>query len=297
MSWRPALSGCLADPALPRLADHPATAPEGKRGSGGYLATKVVSVYPSNTGSGFSSHQGVVLLFEAEHGSLQCIADAHAVTAIRTAAASAIATDLLARKDATRLAIIGSGTQARKHLEAVSSVRSISAVRVWSRSAEHAAAFAAECSTDAVPVSVAGSPTEAVADADIVCTVTASSEPLLRGADLKPGAHVNAVGACFPTQRELDTDAVLRARLFVDTKEACLAEPGDLVTPIKEGAMAPEHIVGEIGEVIAGRLEGRQDEGQVTLFKSVGAAVEDLCAAAALFELASAQPAGAFPSL
>ena len=267
---------------------HPATAPDGKRGGGGFFASKVVSVFPSNTGSGFSSHQGVVLLFEAENGALKCIADAHSITAIRTAAASAVATRLLARPEACALAILGSGTQARMHLEAISAVRKITSVAIWSRNAQHAEAFAAAHSTATCPITVFADSASAVANADVVCTVTSASSPILRGADLKPGAHVNAVGSCFPTQRELDTEAVVRARLFVDTRDACLKEPGCIVTPLQEGAIKSEHIVGEIGEVIAGGIAGRTNDTEVTLFKSMGAAVEDLCAVTALYELAMA---------
>jgi len=277
---------------------HPADSPDGKRGSGGWMASKVVSVFPSNSGTGFSSHQGVVLLFEAGHGSLKCIADAHSITATRTAAASAIATRLLSRPESKVLALLGSGTQAHMHLKAVRIARpGITEVRVWSRKPESAAAFAASYKDLGIPVVAVATSRECVADADIICTVTPSTTPLLAGADVKAGAHINAVGSCFPTQREVDTEAVTRSRLFVDTREACLKEPGCIVTPIKEGAIQEDHIVGEVGQLLLGQIEGRRTPDEVTLFKSVGAAVEDLCAATALFQQASAAPEGSYPTM
>jgi len=263
----------------------------------------VVSVFPSNSaGNGFPSHQGVVLLFEAQHGSLVCIADAHEVTAIRTAAASAVATRLLSRADARVLALVGAGCQAEQHLYAMLSVRpAINEVRVWSRTAARAASFAEKHSRDGISVVAVPSVAVAVQGADIICTVTPSEKPLVHSGDISAGVHINAVGACFPTQRELDSAVVQQSRLFVDTRAACLKEPGDLVVPLREEIIGEGHLLAEIGELLAGTAEGRLCSDDVTVFKSVGAAVEDLCAAVRLYERATAlaQEAGpgTFPTM
>ena len=271
---------------------HPATAKEGKKGEGGFMATKVVSVFPSNSGTAFSSHQGVVLLFDATNGSLLCIADAHTVTAVRTAAASGVATRLLAREDCSVLAIIGSGEQARKHLQAMRAVRpTITEVRVWSRTAEHAAAFAAEfAAEEGLSVAAVATAEAAVRGADIICTCTSSSMPLVEGAWIKEGAHLNLIGSCFPTQREADTATIVKSKLYVDTRAACLLEPGDLVTPLKEKAIEESHIIAEVGAVLDGAdgAVGRENEREITCFKSVGNAAEDLCASVAIYEAAKA---------
>ena len=255
---------------------------------------KVITVFPRNsetrgTSNELSAHQGVVLLFSARNGRLLSVTDAHEVTALRTAAASAVATKLLARPSSAAapavLAILGTGEQALRHVAAISLVAVVGAVHVWGRDAARATEVAAELAQRypaIASVSAYATAEAAVADADIVCTLTgavAAEPPILRGAWLKAGAHVNAVGACTPNHRELDTELVVRARLYVDTRDACLAEPGDLVIPLRDGAIDAQHIVGEIGELINGRCEGRRSAEELTLFKSVGAAVEDLYAA------------------
>ncbi len=261
----------------------------------GYVETpsayglKVITVTPGNHGTPLDSHQGAVLLFDARRGNLVAIIDATSITSIRTAAVSAVATAALARADAGELALLGSGVQARAHLEAIQIVRPLRRARVWSRSYEHARDFAArETSRRGIPVEAARSAPDAVRDADIICTTTAAREPVLQGAWISPGAHVNAVGSSVPTSRELDTDAVLRSRLFVDRRESALHEAGDIVIPLAEGALPADPIAGEIGEVLLGRVEGRQDAGQITLFKSLGLAVEDLAAAQRIHENAAA---------
>lgn len=241
---------------------------------------KVVSVMPGNHGTPYDSHQGVVMLFGIEHGEPLAILDATAITAIRTAAASGAATGALARPDAGDLAIIGSGAQARSHLEAIGAVRALRRVRVWSRSAANAARFAREGSASAgVPVEAVESAEAAVRGADIVCTTTSSGEPVLKGEWLAPGAHVNAVGACFPAARELDTEAVRRSRFFTDCRESCEKEAGDYLIPLKEGAIGREHLRGELGEVLIGRIPGRLAAEDVTVYESLGIALEDLAAA------------------
>lgn len=249
-------------------------------GEGAVLGIKVITVFPGNHAKGEETHLGSVLLFEAEMGKLLAILDAAAVTAIRTAAVSGLATRLLAKEDAGDLALLGSGVQARTHLAALREVRPLRRVRVWSRHPESARRFAAEESArHGLPVEATATAREAVEGADLICTVTAAREPVLEGAWLAPGAHVNAVGACTPTTRELDTEAILRARIFVDRRESALAEAGDLLIPMQAGEVGEDPIAGELGDVLVGRLPGRQAAEEITLFKSLGLAVEDLAAA------------------
>jgi ornithine cyclodeaminase len=243
------------------------------------LGVKVISVFPGNHEAGIESHQGFVLLFEPEHGSPVALIDAIEITAIRTAAVSGLATRLLARGDAGDLAILGSGTQARSHLAAMRAVRPIGRVRAWSPHRDRLEAFVAEVASADVPVEAADSAEAAVTGADIVCTVTASAQPVLRGAWLAPGSHINAVGASQPGSRELDSEAVRMARLFVDRRESAMSESGDFLIPLREGVIDEAHIVAEIGEVAAGMAPGRGSDEEVTLFKSLGLAIEDLAAA------------------
>ena len=244
------------------------------------FGVKVITVFPGNEGSRFDSHQGAVLLFEPEHGTLAAIMDASAMTAIRTAAVSAVATRLLARDDAGDLAILGSGVQARTHLEAMRVVRKIRRVRVWSRHQTHQRAFAAWAGQRfGCEVETPASGRDAVAGADIICTVTSSRTPVLAGDWVAAGAHINAVGASLRDTRELDTDAVVQARLYVDRRESALNEAGDFLIPLAEGAITDAHILGEVGELLLGRAVGRQGPSDVTLFKSLGLAVEDVAAA------------------
>ena len=253
------------------------------------LGVKVITVFPGNEGTDVDSHQGAVLLFDPADGRLLAVMDASSITAIRTAAASAVATRLLAREDAAELAILGSGVQARTHVEAMLCVRPIRRVRVWSRTPAHARAFAREAEArHGIPVEPVSGARDAVAGADVVCTVTSAREPILRGEWVPPGAHVNAVGSSTRDHRELDAEAVRRSRLYVDRRESALAEAGDFLLARAEGAVDDGHIVGEIGDIIAGGLEGRRSAGEITLFKSVGIAVEDLAAAHHVYESAIA---------
>lgn len=244
------------------------------------LGIKVVTIFPGNHGTALDAHQGVVLLFDTTDGRLVAVMDATEITGIRTAAVSAVATRHMSAPDAGDLAIIGSGTQARTHLEAMRCVRDIRRVRVWSRNADRAAAFAAAASRRlGRDVETASTARDAVRDADIICTTTAASEPVIEGRWIAPGAHVNAVGACLAHARELDTGAVRQARLFVDRRESALNEAGDFLIPRSEGAIDDTHIVGELGDVVTGRVPARVSPGDRTLFKSLGLAVEDLAAA------------------
>ncbi len=241
---------------------------------------KVVSVMPGNHGTPYDSHQGVVMLFGIAHGEPLAILHATAITAIRTAAASAAATDALARTDAGDLALLGSGTQARTHLEAMQAVRPLRRVRVWSRNRENAERFAREeGARRGIAIEVAASAAEAVRGADLICTTTAAKEPVLEGAWLAPGAHVNAVGACFAGSRELDTEAVRRARFFTDCRESCIHEAGDFLLARTDGAIDDAHLVGEIGEVFVGKVAGRVSRDDITIYESLGIAIEDLAAA------------------
>lgn len=264
------------------------------------VGVKVLTVFPVNHGTPIDAHQGAVLLFEADHGRLLAILDATTVTAIRTAAVSAVATRLLAREDADHLAILGAGTQGHMHLEAMTAVRPVRRVRVWSRTAEHAQGLAqlARERFD-LDAEACASPAQAVAGATIVCTTTASATPVVEGEWLTPGAHVNAVGACIPTTRELDTEAVRRSRLYVDRRESALAEPGDILIPLGEGAIQKDHIVAEIGELLLpdGDRLRRRDNVEITIFKSLGLAVEDLAAAHHVYRKARETGAGTWLAL
>ena len=244
------------------------------------LGVKIITVFNGNHGTEYDSHQGLVVLFEAQHGSVVAIIDASSITAIRTAAVSGVATQALAREDAHDLCILGSGVQARTHLEAMLLARPVTRVRVWSRDHDHAHTFArAAAARHALDVEAVENARDAVLGADIICTTTSAREPILRGEWIKAGAHVNAVGSSTPTARELDTAAVQRARLFVDRRESALNEAGDFLIAKSEGAIGDDHIVAELGEVLLDARPGRQSGDEITLFKSLGLAVEDVAAA------------------
>jgi ornithine cyclodeaminase len=262
-------------------------------GKDGVLGMKAVSVFPGNAKRGIDTHQGAVLLFEADTGRLSALMDGAAITAIRTAAVSGVATDLLARGDASELAILGAGVQARTHIEAIAAVRPLHRVRIWSRNPEHAAALAAELRPRfAFQIEASPSAEAALRDADIVATVTASPEPILKREWLKEGAHVNAVGSSIPTTREIDTATMVAARLFVDRLESALAEAGDLLIAMGEGAVKGDHVQAELGEVIIGKNPGRRSPRELTLFKSLGLAVEDVASAAYIARRARESGAG-----
>jgi ornithine cyclodeaminase len=249
-------------------------------GAGAAIGAKVITVFPGNDATPYDSHIGVVLLFDAAHGRLLAILDASSITAIRTAAVSGLATRLLANPDASEVAILGAGVLAMPHLEAMRAVRPVKRVRVWSRSGTRAEQFAQRARIlHDVEIIVCGSATAAVDGADIVCTITSSRTPILEGSWISPGTHVNAVGASIPTARELDSAAVQMASLFVDRRESTLAEAGDFLLARAEGAVQSDHIRGEIGELSLGKIPGRSRSDEVTLFKSLGLAVEDVAAA------------------
>ena len=249
--------------------------------SAAMVGAKLITVFPDNFRRGLPSHQGIVVLFSTDDGSLQTILDGEAITAVRTAAVSAAATDALARQDAHVLCMLGSGLQARKHLEAMRLVRRIDAVRVWDIDRESAARYKAEMeAAHGIPVTDCCTDVcAAVSGADIICTVTSAVEPILFGDHISLGTHVNAVGACGATHRELDSSAMQRARLFCDSRESCMGEAGDYLIPLERREIGAEHLLGEIGEVLSKRLEGRRSDSDITVFEAQGLAVEDLAAA------------------
>lgn len=252
------------------------------------MGVKVVTVFPGNHGTEYDSHIGTVMLFEAEHGQLLALMDASEITAIRTAATSGVATRLLARPDAADLAILGSGVQARTHLEAMLSERAkIDRVRVWSPTPENRQKFAErESKRHGITVEAMDSAQAAVEGADIVCTTTSAREPILMGDWIAPGAHVNAVGSSVAFTRELDTNAVVKSRLFVDRRESTINEAGDFLFPKKEGAIDDDHIVAELGEILLGQHPGRESDEEITLFKSLGISVEDVASARHIYDKA-----------
>src|SRR5918995_2300114 len=235
---------------------------------------KTVAVFPDNPARGLDAHQGTVTLFDGETGETRAILNASAVTAIRTAAVSAVATRLLAREDARVLGILGAGVQARSHLEALPLVRNFDSVRIYGRTAEHAQALAEEAGADAV-----GSAEEAVRDADVVVTATSSAEPVLAREWLKPGAHVNAIGGRPPQMTELDSATIADSAFFVDRRESAEAEAGDYRAAVASGAIGSDHIRAELGEVLIGAKAGRSHDDEITVLRSLGLAVEDLAAA------------------
>jgi alanine dehydrogenase len=257
------------------------------------LGTKLVTVFESNADRGLPTHLATILLLDPDTGALLALMDGRYITEARTAAVSAVSVRYLAREDATVLAIIGSGVQARSHLQAISRVRPLTEVRVWSPSAARVSAFVGEMRPhSAAPITAAATAEEAVRGAGIVALVTSAKEPVVRGEWIADGAHVCAVGACRPTQREMDATLVARGDLYVDSREAALAEAGDIVLAIREGAIGASHIRAEIGDVVSGSAKGRASNGRVTIFKSLGLAVEDVAAAQMVYQRARARGVG-----
>lgn len=248
-----------------------------------YFGAKVISLRFDNPSKGLPTVQGYVSLFDHDTGRPLALIEGSSVTAIRTAAASGLATRELARQDAHSHGIFGTGVQAVTHIDAIAAVRGIGRVVVWGRDAGKTRRFAAEQSQRAgLDVTATEDPAEAAA-CDVVSTVTAATEPVLRGEWLRPGSHVNLVGVHTPQAREADTDAILRSRVYVDLMESALNEAGDLLLPIAAGAMDATHIVGEIGQVLLGTVPGRESETDITLYKSLGIVAQDLFAAAHIY--------------
>jgi len=244
------------------------------------FSLNAICLIPGNPARGLDAHQGIVTLFDGETGVPTAILDASAVTEIRTAAVTAVATRALARKDARALAILGAGVQARSHLKALLDVRPFDHVRIYAPTEEHAHAVVDEAAATDAELSVAPSAELAVSGADVVVVATSSREPVLSREWLSIGAHVNAVGASTPTAREIDVQTVADSALFCDSRESLRNEAGEFLLAITEGAIpGEEHVRGELGEVLAGLKPGRSDDTELTLFRSLGLAVEDLAAA------------------
>ena len=260
--------------------------PAHRGGDASLWSLKALTIVPGNSSRGLDSHQGFVALFDGESGEPRALMNAGGITAIRTAAVSGVATRLLAREDVRTLAILGSGTQAVSHLEAMRAVRDFERVVVWSASGR---------SLDGTE-SVATAE-EAVRAADVLCTTTASAEPVVEREWLKPGVHINAVGSSIPTARELDSQTVADASLFVDRRESTLNEAGDFLIPQREGLIGPDHIRAELGELLLGTAEGRRSDDEITLFKSLGLGVEDLAAGELVLQRAEAEDVGTVVSL
>lgn len=253
------------------------------------LGTKLVTVFGGNAQRGLPTHLAMIVLLDPETGALLALMDGRYITEARTAAVSAVSIQHLARKDASALAIIGSGVQARSHLEAIARVRTLAEIRVWSRTPEKVAAFVSDMQPHApVRIHKAASCEEAVRDAAIVALTTASKEPVVRSEWIGDGTHICAVGACRPAEREMDEALVARAALYVDSREAALSEAGDIVLAIKDGAITATHIKGELGEVVSRKVPGRSAGDEVTIFKSLGMAVEDVAAAHLVYQRARA---------
>jgi ornithine cyclodeaminase len=264
-------------------------------GDSAAFGLKAICVFAGNPAQGKDSHQGGVLLFSAETGELLAMMNASAITAIRTAAVSGVATDLLARVDACNLAILGSGVQARSHLVAMSEVRLIKRCRVASRHLEHARKFAAEMRPDfSFPLEPVETVAGALEDADLIVSATTTVEPIVRRAWISAGAHLNLVGSSTPKTREVDSETMAATSLFVDRRESTLNEAGDYLFAARDGLIGPDHIRAEIGEVLKGDKPGRTSPEEITCFKSLGLAVEDLAAADYLYKKAKEQKAGSW---
>lgn len=251
------------------------------------FGAKLISVFPDNFEKGLQSHQGLVVLFDPRSGAPVCVVHAGEVTAIRTAAASAVATDALARPGASRLAVLGYGEQAATHARAISKVRALSHITVWGRSSERAGEFAARMTAElGLVVEVAAEVRAAVSQADIVCTVTNAKEPVLLGEWVQPGTHLNLVGSSFAGPVEVDNDLVVRSRFVADSRQGVLRQGAEFLRAKEAGLIGDEHIVAEIGEVLCGAIPGRRSDEEITVYKSLGHVVQDLASAWALYSQA-----------
>ena len=267
--------------------------PAYRSGERGAFGLKAICVFPDNPSQGKDAHQGAVTLFSRETGELLALMNASEITAIRTAAVSAVATRLLAREESRELAIIGAGVQARTHLTALACVRSIKQVRVVARNFDHAQSFVDEMQPNfPFPIQAVRKNEEAVRGADLIVTATSSLEPVINKEWISAGAHINAIGTHSPSSREIDGATMAAARIFVDRRESALNESGDYLLAAKEGLVTPESIVGEIGELLIGKKPGRTSDTEITLFKSLGLAIEDVACADYLYRKALKERVG-----
>ncbi len=247
------------------------------------FGVKLVSKYPPDDASPHGSHIGAVMVFDADSGVPYAMLDGGELTAIRTSSASALATQALSRSDSTTLTLMGCGDEARHHIQAILTVRPISQIIVWGRSPQRAQAFVDDCIKhniipDNIVTKVEADAQSAVQQADIVCTVTAATEPILKGEWLRPGTHVNLVGAAIRSSSEADTEVVRRAKFYIDYRESAMAQAGELLNALEAGVIDEDHIVGEIGEVISGACQARVDDHEITVYKSLGVSAQDLAA-------------------
>ncbi|MBI1782146.1 MAG: ornithine cyclodeaminase family protein, partial [Sphingobacteriales bacterium] len=246
----------------------------------GVMGIKVISVFHGNRQKALPSHQGVVMILDSNNGTPLMLFDAKEITSIRTAAASAVATKLLSNENAACLAIIGSGEQAERHIEAVCEVRNVRQINLWSRNQQNAQNLANKLKTKySASFKVFSNPADAAKEADIICTVTSSTQPVISFDWIKAGAHINAIGACTPNAQEIDSATMVNARLYCDCYDSIYNEPGDFLIPFKQGLITKENVIGEIGEVIIGTKPGRQSFSDITLYKSLGIAAEDIFSA------------------
>jgi alanine dehydrogenase len=259
------------------------------------LAIKIVTVFPDNSRLELPSIFGLVVVLDALTGAPLALMEGGRVTAVRTGATSGLATNLMARQDARTVALFGAGVQARTQLAGVRAVRNIREVRIVARRTDAAERFARELAD--VTVRVVDDPSEAIRGADIVITATTSSTPLFSGRDLEPGTHINAIGAYAPSMREVDSVAVERSRVVVDTRDGARAEAGDLIIPVREGVISFDHIKAELGEVVNGTIHGRTSEKEITLFKSVGHAAQDVALARCVLDRATSEDIGIMVTL
>jgi ornithine cyclodeaminase len=304
LMWLPDKKGLLG--MMPAYAGTPKTLaatsiPETSAGNDGpqsFIGVKLITIFHGKQ----PSHQGIIALFDGDNGAPLMLFDAEEITAIRTAAASAVATKHLATKDAHTLAILGTGEQAERHIESIPLVRPITNIRIWGRNKEKAGQLAAKtkqlvensqqhtektqqyAKPAPINITITETPQQAVGNADIICTLTASTQPLISAAWLKPGAHLNVVGSCTPNAREVDTETIAKANIFTDRYESLFNEAGDFLIPKKEGRINENDVKAEIGEVLTGAKPGRQAPTDITLFKSLGIAAEDLYSASHIYK-------------
>ena len=265
----------------------------------GYVAspevwgTKLICLIPDNPERGLSSHTGVVLIYETTTGQLRALLDAATITAIRTPAATAAASRALARPDSDTLAILGTGEQALGHMESLTLAHDLKKIVIWGRNLDKALKFSdvAKLNTSA-DVTVCETVEEAVSGADIICSVTASTDPIIKGEWIAPGTHVNLVGASIPTKSEIDNEGVAKSRYFVDYRPSAEAQAGELKRAVDAGLVTLDHIVGEIGEVYLGRCPGRTSDNDITIYKSLGVSAQDLTASRRVYEIACEKDLG-----
>ena len=258
------------------------------------LGVKVVSIFSKNVTHGLPNVTALITLLDTETGSPIALIEGTYLTALRTGATSGVATELLARKNAHTLAVFGAGAEARTHIDAVCCVRDIKELRIYSRTRTSAEILAKEVNQKhaALTVTISQSPTDAVKDSDIIVTATNSATPVFKDEDLPPGVHINAIGSFRPDVQEIDENTVQRAKVIVDSREAVVSEAGDLIIPLKKGIITEGHIHAELGEILSGSKLGRETDDEVTLFKSVGNAAQDIAIGQAVFKAAEVNDRG-----